>query len=212
VHLYSRYLSDEHLAAINKELIAADFVVKPNQLKFPQSITQSSLIYSPIIADRNTVNNVINTVSEMGWDIPHISMLFADNHWYKENSIALMLVPLGINPTNQTNQTNQQDWANEYSSQNCDLTLTIRLKKNGQYQIFRSTNQLINEDFSEGTWNITVYPYMELRSKKSTWGLYFELNQYLAKDQLGEIHISELSPMSNYRIFADCSFANGVRL
>lgn len=208
VHLYSRYLSVEQSEDIKKELVAADFVVKPNHLKFPQSITQSSLIYSPLIADRQAVNNLINVMNDIGWDIPHISMLFADDHWYKENSIALMLLPPDINPQTHTNL---QDWANEYSSHNYELELTIKLKINGQYQIFRSPNQLIEEDFAQGTWHISEFPYLELRSKESDWGLYFELKQYLVNDQIGDIYISELSPISNYIDFAGCTFKYGLR-
>lgn len=52
VHLYSRYLSVEQIETINQKLVTADFVVKPNNLQFPKSTTQPSLIYSPLIADQ----------------------------------------------------------------------------------------------------------------------------------------------------------------
>ena len=106
VHLYSRYLSDPQIEAISKELVAADFSVKPNQLEFPQSVTQSSLTYSPLINNRNAVNRVIYTMKGVGWDIENTSMLFIDNHWYKKNSVALMLVPSGVKPQEIMNQQN----------------------------------------------------------------------------------------------------------
>jgi len=141
VHLYSRYLSAAQIEEINKALVAADFIVKPNHLAFPKSITQSSLTYSPVIQDRNAVDNVTNELSDIGWEIHHTSMLFTDNHWYKENSIALMLLPPGVDPHTQTHQ---QDWANEYTSQNCEFTLTIKLNKNGQYQILSTGKNYCN--------------------------------------------------------------------
>jgi hypothetical protein len=159
VHLYSRYLSDPQIKEINKELVKADFIVKPNLLAFPKSITQSSLTYSPLINDRNAVNKVINELSGLGWEIYHTSMLFIDNHWYKENSIALMLLPpwLDLDPHTQTNQ---QDWANEYTSQNCDLGLAIHLEQNGQYQIVTAKSLPLNHDYATGKWSISVLPYL----------------------------------------------------
>jgi hypothetical protein len=159
VHLYSRCLSDAQIEEINKELVKADFIVKPNLLAFPKSITQSSLTYSPLINDRNAVNKVINELSGLGWEIHHTSMLFIDNHWYKENSIALMLLPpwLDLDPHTQTNQ---QDWANEYTSQNCDLGLAIHLEQNGQYQIVTAKSLPLNHDYATGKWSISVFPYL----------------------------------------------------
>lgn len=209
VHLYSRYLSAEQIEEINKQLVAADFVVKPNQLKYPKSITQSSLIYSPLIADRHAVNNLINSMDNIGWEIPQISMLFSDNHWYKENSIALMLVPPTVNPQAVTNP---QDWANVYTSQNCDLDLSIHLEQNGQYQILSANKQPLNHEYATGKWIISDLPYLELRAKNSDWGFFFELSNQVQTDQIGEVNISELTPMNNYLVFAGCTFVYGLRM
>ena len=208
VHLYSRYLSDAQIEEINKVLVKADFIVKPNQLAFPQSITQSSLIYSPVIQDHNAVDNVTNDLSKLGWEIHHTSILFTDNHWYKENSIALMLLPPEVDPHTQTHQ---KDWANEYTSQNCETTLTIKLNKNGQYQILSAENKLLQHEDAKGNWEIPNFPYLELRSGDPDWALFFELKQYIETDQIGDIHISELIPLSNYVIFGGCSFMHGLR-
>lgn len=208
VHLYSRYLSDAQIEEINKELVAADFIVKPNHLEFPISVTQSSLTYSPVINDQQAVNKVITELSNIGWEVHHTSMLFTDNHWYKENSIALMLLPPGVTPQAQTHQ---QDWANSYTGQNCDLGLTINLEQNGQYQIVTAKNLLLNHDYATGKWNISVFPYLELRAKDSDWGVFFELSTRVYSDQIGEVYISELTPMSNYLMFAGCTFVYGVR-
>lgn len=209
VHLYSRYLSDTQIKEINKELVEADFIVKVNQLTLPASITLSSLTYSPLINDRNAVNKVINAMNNIAWDIHHTSMLFTDNHWYKENSIALMLVPPGVDLQSQTNQ---QDWVNMYKSQNCDRDLSIHLKRDGHYKILNDKNLLIKHDYVKGKWSISDFPYLELRAKDSDWGFFFELKTYTQKDKIGEVHIWELAPMNNYPVFAGCSFVYGIRL
>ena len=209
IHLYSRYLSVPQIEAINKELVAADFIVKPNQLKFPRSIIQSSLTYSPLIDDPDAVNKVINSMSRIGWHIQQTNMLFTDNYWYKGHSIALLLLPSGVDPQAVTNQ---QDWANQYTSQDCKLSLTIHLESSGQYQILTDHNQLLKHDYAQGKWTMSHFPYLELRAEDADWGFYLELKHYLKTDKIGDIQISELSPMSNYIMFADCTFVYGVRV
>jgi len=58
---------------------------------------------------------------------------------------------------------------------------------------------------------ISNFPYLELRSGDPDWGLFFELNQYIVTNQIGDIQISELRPLSNSIIFAGCSFMHGLR-
>ena len=197
------------LETINEELVAANFVVKPNQLQFPQSITQSSLTYSPLIADRNAVNTLINAMGHIDWDIRQTSILFIDNHWYKDNSIALMLVAPGVNPQAITNQ---QNLANTYTSQNCKKELTINLEQNGQYQISTNQNQPLKHPIAHGKWAISQFPYLELRPKGADWGFYFELENRLKADQIGQIQITELNQMNDHSILGDCSFIYGLRI
>ena len=74
-------------------------------------------------------------------------MLFIDNHWYTENAIALMLVPLGVNLQEMTNQ---QVWPYEYSSQYCKTDLTTKLQLGAQYQILIKKNQFLKHESAEG--------------------------------------------------------------
>lgn len=208
VHLYFRYLSKAQIVTINKELKDANFEVKVNNLAFPESVTQSSIIYSPVLNDQNAVNKVVNKLGDIGWDIHYSSMLFIDKHWYRQNSIALLLVPLGVDPQKQNSQ---GVWANKYHSQNCEFDLSINLNKNGDYKIESSTDTAFNQSYATGMWNIDVFPYLELRSPDSKWSVLFSLSNYVHTDLLGEVNISQLTPMDNYVWFAGCTFVFGIR-
>jgi hypothetical protein len=163
-------------------------------------------LYSRYLSDAQIEE--INELSGLGWEIHHTSMLFIDNHWYKENSIALMLVPSGENPQEVTNQ---QDWANEYTSQNCNTDLIIKLQLDGIYQILNLNGQLLKHGLTRGTWNITHFPYLELKSKTDDWSFYFEVQYYAQTDRVGEIQIFELSPIDKYTFLDNCSFVFGIR-
>lgn len=208
VHLYARYLSEAEITQINQILTANNMQVKTNDLAFPASITQSSLTYSPVIDDPKAVNTVLESMQTLGWPIHHTSMLFVDNHWYKENSLALMLVPPDVDPQSKNSA---QDIANQYTSENCGLGINIKLGKNGQYEILTTAEHQIDTDLTLGTWEITEFPYLALHSLDDNWPMFFELKQYKTRDQIGEIQITELSPLSNYSFLGGCTFKFGLR-
>lgn len=208
VHLYARYLSAVEITQINKALTAKNVQVKINQLGFPASITQSSLIFSPVIDDPKAVNTVLDSLYEMGWPIHHTSMLFVDNHWYQENSVALMLVPPDVDPQNKTSP---QDMAKPYTSDSCGLNLTINLRKNGQYQILAPADYRIDADLTRGTWKITHFPYLTLHPTRTEWPLFFELMHAQTHDQIGAIQMTELRPLGDYIFLGGCTFKFGLR-
>ncbi|MGS2721281.1 hypothetical protein [Paraglaciecola aestuariivivens] len=208
VHLYTRYLTKDQVTQIEQVLSANNMQVKPNDLAFPASITHSSLTYSPVIDDPNAVRKVLDAMQNIGWPIHHTSMLFVDNHWYKENSLALMLVPPEVDPQRKNSS---QDIANQYSSENCELTISIHLDKNGQYKIHTSGDHQIDAELTQGSWQITEFPYLALYSIDDNWPMFFELQQYKTNDQISEIQITELIALSNYSFLGGCSFKYGLR-
>ncbi len=209
VHLYSRYLTEQQVEQISQSLQAQDYVVKTNQLAFPDSVTQSSLIYSPFMQDIEAVNNLISLLNNQEWPIHHSSMLFADNHWYKENSIALMLLPEGVDPQ-QNNQ--NQDWAKEFKSEHCQTDMSISLAVSGQYKIIDANNKLIKNERAQGQWDISQFPYVTFNAAELEWPFYFEAKTYKKQDLIGEVQIYELAPMSNYSFLNNCTFMFGQRV
>lgn len=208
VHLYSRYLTEQQINDIKQHLVAQDFVVKTNHLAFPASITQSAITYSPVIDDPKAVNTVLDSMQMLGWPIQHTSMLFVDNHWYKENSLALMLVPPDVDPQNRNSE---QDIANQYISENCGISIDIHLGRDGRYEILSSDSHQIDAELTLGTWEVTEFPYLALHTTNDNWPIFFELKQYITRDQIGEIQITELSPLSNYSFLGGCTFKFGLR-
>ena len=75
VHLYSRYLSPLEVQTISKALENVNFEVMTNSLSFPDTVSHSTLLYSPFIQDEAQVDNVINALTKLGWVIPSIHSL-----------------------------------------------------------------------------------------------------------------------------------------
>jgi hypothetical protein len=209
VHLYTRYLSDTEIEKISSKLDESHFKVITNTLSFPETIKQSTLLYSPFIKGDKTLDILINSLSDIGWAIPSVEALVSGNHWYRKDSIGLFLLPEGVK---QKDKIANQDLANDYESRNCDTLVNLRLNKDNTYQLSFTNKTNERTDHRKGSWKIRSYPYIELTSFNERWWFYFEIEQKVESDKVSKINIIELKPVDRYPFFPNCSFVNGVRI
>jgi len=209
VHLYSRYLSDTEVEKIRTKLEESNFKVVTNTLAFPETINQSTLLYSPFIKGVETLDLLTNSLSNIDWIIPNVEALVSGNHWYSKNSIGLFLLPEGMK---QKDRIAIQDIPNNFESRNCDTLVNLHLNKNNTYRL--SFTDSINErtDHLKGSWKIRSYPYIELTSTNKRWWFYFEIERKVESDKVSKINIVELKPVDRYSLFPNCSFVNGIRI
>jgi len=209
VHLYTRYLSDTEIEKISSQLEASNFKVVTNTLAFPETIHQSTLLYSPFIKGDNTLERLINSLTNIDWAIPRVESLVSGNHWYSKNSVGLFLLPDGVK---QKDSIANQDLANNYESRNCDTLVNLYLYKNNTYRLSFTNKNNERTDHLKGSWKIRSYPYIELTSTNERWWFYFEIEQKVESDNVSKINIIELKPVDRYSLFPKCSFVNGIRI
>ncbi|PKI16024.1 hypothetical protein [Colwellia sp. 12G3] len=209
VRLYTRYLSDTDIKKISSKLDEANFTVITNTLSFPETIDQSTLLYSPFINGEKTLDILINSLSDIGWFIPNVEALVSGNHWYSKDSVGLFLLPEGVK---QKDKVASQDLANDYESLHCDTVVNLLLNKDNSYQLSFANKTNDRTDHLKGSWKIRSYPYIELTSFNERWWFYFEIEQKIQSDKVSEINIIELKPVDSYSFFPNCSFVNGVRI
>ncbi|QBY05033.1 hypothetical protein E2K93_11840 [Thalassotalea sp. HSM 43] len=208
VHLYTRYLTDSEIKTISEELESADFEVIPNNLTFPDTIHQSTLLYSPFIQDEDSLESITNTLTKLGWIVPSVQSLVSGNHWYKKDSVGLFLLPEGVK---QNDKVAQQDLVNVYESRNCTTSVKVYLKADHSYQFVFANKDQEQTDHLSGTWKMRSYPYIELTSDNQIWWFYFNIEKKQETDKVSNIEIVELHPEDKYKFFPNCSFAYGIR-
>ena len=208
VHLYSRYLSDAEIKRVSEEVEKLGFDVVTNTLSFPETINQSTLVYSPFINDDKNLDSLVNLLSQLDWPISNSELLVNGNHWFKKDSVGLFLLPEGIK---QNDTIPTQDLVNEYEARGCDIPVKIKLYRDNTYQLIFATKSSDRIDHLEGTWKLRSYPYLELTSFNERWWFYFEIEQKTEVDKVSEIEIIELKPIDKYDFIPNCSFAYGQR-
>jgi len=212
VHLYSRYLSPTQVNAVTSKLNELGFKVETNTLAFPDTVKQSTLVYSPFIESEQRLNSLIGDVEKLGWTLSRPQILMEGNHWYTKNNVGLFLLPEGAR---KKDSIAAQDLAHEYQTRQCAFTASIKLNRDSSYELSFSTSfkKLINTraDFIKGQWKITAYPYLELKSINNEWLFYFKINTKKIVDNIGKVNIIELIPEDNYTALPKCNYAYGIR-
>ena len=225
VHLYGRYLTEEQQTKVIEQLqgnLEGDaFNISVNQHQFPESINDTTIIYSPFVSDPEIVQLLASELSNLDWQVTRTSALKEGNHWFQKNSIGVFLVPKGVNPHAGTSM---RDMANLYriefdksqdlqhdESDQCHSSLTLNLNINGRYAF---SEEVKNENYSYGTngqWRMRAYPFIEMRPDTGGRWLYFEAQRESRNDQISQLNVTTLTPVEDYANLAGCQFVYGQR-
>ena len=209
VHLYGRYLSESNIKNITDTLEESGFDVEANQHEFPTNLNQSTILYSPLIKDRDAVTTLVSQLSELNIAIFDTQPLFEGKHFYTRNNLGLFILPDG---TTLREQINERDVANEYHSFDCENHITLNLNANKTYELLMDKLPYPKEsDYLTGIWRITQYPYISLGPKEGYEWFYFEIQQDSEIDKLGTINQVKLIGQDEYSYLHFCDFVYGVR-
>lgn len=208
VYLYKRYLSDDDVLLITEKLEELDYEVENNTLAFPDEIQNSTILYSPFIEGRDSLDSFISVINKLGWPDVDVQPLFKGNHWYTKNSIGLFLIPEGME---QSDKVLSQDLVNQYISDKCDLSAKLILNRDNSYQLSYKKDPNNKVEHKSGKWELTGYPYIQLTSLKGEWTFYLEIHKKIITDSIGKVELLELKPLNSHHVYPSCNFVYGVR-
>ena len=209
VHLYERYLSEEESSRITKKLKEVGFNIKTNKLRFPTNITQTTIIYSPLLNEASSLDLLSDTLNSLDVKIDSVKSLFSGNHWYTKNSLAVFIVP--VEGTLEDTFMNK-DLTNAFSSKNCNAQMTLSLFDDGKYTLTSEYSDNGNPLLSSGTWHYRQHPYIELRPLKGEIRYqYYEISREIEQDQISKIEMLKLTALQSQQVVDGCTFEFGTR-
>ena len=208
VHLYTKYLSEEETQTVTKELERKRFTVIKNTLSIPDSINESSVIYSPFIINMDHLSSALDSLSTLGWTGVRLENFVKGNHWYGKNNFGLILIPKGII---KSELKLNDELSQRYVGTDCDSDseVEIELDSNNIYTVkYKDESEIMTK---KGTWKVTNYPYFELSEQDGFLPMYFQAVKRTEQDIIGKVNIIEIKPIQSYQIFSNCKFSHGVR-
>ncbi|MFC3092814.1 hypothetical protein DRW07_01170 [Alteromonas sediminis] len=209
IHIYAKYLSDEQKATLERGFDNANYDIIFNNLDFPSSINQNTIIYSLLLSDPDVISLAERISDQNNLPVINTQALTKGNHWYTTNAIAVFLIP--DNPAGQTDVF-VEDLIQTYQGHKCPPKLTLTLKANGAYQFSHSTELAYGTMKLQGKWKYRQFPYIEFWAEGDTYASqYFEIRKSFEKDIVGEISFIDLFPANTGYFPAGCVFRHGVR-
>lgn len=207
VHLYTKYLSEEETQKITKELERKRFTVIKNTLAIPDSVSESTVIYSPFLINMDHLSSALDALSKLGWTGIKLENFVKGNHWYRKNNFGLILLPKGLI---KVELKINDELSQRYVGTDCDTQVEIELHGNNIYTVkYQDGNEIITK---KGSWKVTNYPYLELSNNEDGFlPMYFQAVKRTEQDIIGKVNIIEIKPIQSYQIFSNCKFSHGVR-
>lgn len=202
VHLNTRYIDDTTEQQLTDKLEEAGFTVTTNTHLFPDSISQTSVVYSPLLMDPNAVDTLSKVLSENGFTLRSNGVLVEANQWYTKNNLGLYPIPDGMNIRRGESMA---DLAGQYQTTDCDSKGTLSLSSNGKFAF-----EFDNGNHKKGDWQIVQFPYLEL-STPDYYRYVIEVQRYRTADKIGPISVTKLQTLDKYNTIDHCSFEAGLR-
>ncbi|WP_417359916.1 hypothetical protein [Gallaecimonas pentaromativorans] len=212
VYVYAKYLNNNQREAIINTFEKSDkYHVEINDFDFPTDITENTLLYSLLIQKPESIDIVSSLSASAGFSIQQKQFFNVGNHWYTKDSIALFLFPKTID---NDIAFFKQDLINDYKAQNCGTATSLKLNKNGSFNLESLSQGGDNVIESiDGIWKYRQYPYLELQKKGSPYAdYYFEIRRSKGADKVSEIEFLELVSLNTSSLPEGCSFLIGTRI
>ena len=209
VHIYAKYLDEPQKAFLSEQLTQKDYQIKFNNLDFPTTVSENTLLYSLFLEQREVINQAKAVVEKAGMTVEYTNALTTGNHWYTKNSIALFLFPKG---SKAIGELFRQDLQHTYQAKECGGNYELSLKSDGTY-VLLDNNQLAEKRvISKGNWLYRQFPYIELQKFGADYSeFYFEISQETKRDNISEIEFITLNYLNNSQFEKGCQFLYGLR-
>jgi len=212
VYVYGKYLGQQELGELSEVLQNNQFNVQVNQLDFPTSVSDNTLLYSLLLRDASSLTKLELVLAEQDIEIKRVQAMVEGNHWYNKDSVALFVMP---DVKDQQVGVFKQDLVHLYQAEDsglCGGELLLQLNKDGSYQFSGTGLDPEYKNDWQGSWHYRLYPYLELRpvgAKLSTQ--YFEIGQKTGRDKVSEIAFTLLKPVQSQLLPSKCSLVFGLR-
>lgn len=198
IYLYSKHISELETAKLTSEFEQAGYRVQVNQHAFPREIKNTSLLYSPLLRDRENIEKVKNVLTTQGLEVNSISSLIKGNHLVTKDAIAVFVVsdPRGIVAPIVKGQV--------YTSHNCDSEYHIDIASTKTAEVSEQ------ESKTEVVWRLLANQEIFQMTDDEGYNFNYEIHKSVSQTPVGVVDEVILKPIVKNRWFSDCEFYSGV--
>lgn len=152
VHVFAKYLNDDELNKVQTLLADSRYDVEVNRHEFPESVTSSTVIYSPMHSNPDEVTELLGLVAQSVGKKAELLYIRSENHSYTKDNVGLYLI--GIDGRNSITVPTEVAFASPYSAVRCKSLAfaELVLKQDHQFELFTSAATDDDEKVTKGQW------------------------------------------------------------
>lgn len=201
VHLYAKYLSDEETAEVINKLDKANFDIAINQLDFPKSVNDNAIVYAPSSNSRKRLDNLMVTLTSLGFNVSNASLIVANNHSFTANNVGVFLLPDGVRVEHKLEGSHQYQLPliNEYGAIDCQHATTLYLKESNEFfievDIWQEDKQQYSAKYFEGNWQLTENNQLILSNNSWSEPLIFNKKTYVENKHKSNWRVVSFTPV-----------------
>jgi len=198
IHLFAANLEQAAINQIEARIDKQLFELKVNKQPFPDSINSNAVIFTPGKNANQRVLDIIDVVTELGYEIPTTNLIMQNNHSFSANNMGLYLLPDGF----VIKETSYKiPLANEYGSRNCNHTTNLVLKEDQNFLLtvnrWDSDKEDYIENFYRGKWYKDQADVIELIHTSWQDNLFFLRSEDEVNSNDGRRRVVSLLPQSS---------------
>ena len=198
IYLYGKHISEQEAAKLTAEFEQAGYRVEVNQHAFPKEVSSTSLLYSPLLRNRESINEVQNLLIKQGLEVNSISSLIKGNHLVTKDAIAVFVVsdPRGIVAPVVKGQA--------YSSHKCDSEYHIDIASTKTAEVSEQ------ESKKKVVWRLLANQEIFQMTDDRGYNFNYEIHKSVSQTPVGVVDEITLKPVVRNSWFGDCEFYSGV--
>lgn len=200
VYLYSKYISQQEVQHLSQEFEDAGYKVEVNSLPFPQGISDTSILFSPMLKDRKNVDKAVGVLNDQGLEVNSISSLVEGSHFVTKNALAVFIVS-DLDVFESPLQSGQT-----FASKNCDTEYEIHITANHSAEVTQSGKKV------GVSWQLLANQEIFQLTKSNGNGPNYNYDIYksVSRTPVGVVDEITLKPILWNTWFGDCEFYYGL--
>lgn len=198
VYLYSKYISVQQTQKLSEQFEQAGYQVEINQLPFPQGITDTSILYSPLLQERTNLDNAVALLKANGLEISSVSSLVEGSHFVTKNALAVFVV------FDQSVFATPVIEGQIYTTKNCDADFQITIAKDQSANVRDADKEVAIQ------WQLLANQEIIRLSDKVGRNYNYDIVKTVAATPVGVVDEVTLKPIVANTWFGKCEFYYGL--
>lgn len=198
IYLYGKYISEQEAQQLSKEFEQAGYQVELNSLPFPQGISNTSILSSPLLKKRTDLEKAVTILEGQGLEVNSISSLVEGSHFVTKNALAVFVV------SNRDVFAEPVRTGQVFTSSNCETEFEIHINASYKAKV-KEAKKAVNV-----SWQLVANQEIFQLTNSNGTNYNYDIYKSVSSTPVGVVDEIRLKPILANTWFGACEFYYGL--